>query len=363
MKKILLIIISFLLFSQPVFAGDLNITCDNQSCETVPGGQAALFAEYEFPNYDIKPGDTISRKITVDNKSDEICNLYMLVKNPITLPEYSLDEVMDMVIKDGVREYFGSFSSTGYAEKDKTLLDLYGVGVLLLGSITSGQSNVYDWIITVDPKVGNEYQKSKTSFDFDLTFECGNPFSPTPTPSPIPSFGPTSTPTSTSTPSGDGGGGGTGGGTGTTQTQTANPLILGAQTVFARLTQNANDILEPFYPLPEIRGTEGEVKGESDQNCCPKVEPLWWIVLMLQVLVLMRYFMHRIIGGDTGNWPVYILAVTVLAVLAHWLGHPWFINRGYTESRFCDWAWLLYPVTSIILATVFRFVFREEYEK
>jgi len=439
-KNILFTIAAILFFVNPVMAVDLTITCDNDKCETVPGGEAALFAEYEFPNYDIKPGDIIKRQITVKNDNTENCNLYLKIKNTVRPLIYSLDEVMDTVIKDGVEEYYGKASDTGGATGDKTLNDLYSDGVIYLGTITPGLSRVYDWIVSIDPKVGNEYQKAKTKFDFDLTFECGNPFTPIPTTSPSPSSSPN--PASSPGPTGGGVGGasvctdptpssapvltavsgadpgtvvlswsrvtpvthymiwygttageylygnnnagnvnsytvrGLGGGTYYFQVAGVNGCAPGPWsneatpgTVAGLASEN---IAEEFQVLGETtEAIKQEIKplvlGSGDiagaqTECCQRIEPLWWIVLMIQTLFLVRYFMQRIKNIDKGRWWLVSLAVAILGILIHWLGHPWFINRAYQESPYCDWMWLISPILSLLLAMVFRFVYKEEHE-
>jgi len=434
LKKLLISILLSLVFTNTVFAGDLTITCDNDKCETVPGGEAALFAEYEFPNYDIKPGDIIKRQITVNNFNAENCNLYLVIKNTVKLLSYSLDEVLDTVIKDSNIEYYGKVSGTGGATGDKTLTDLYSDGVIYLGTITPGLSRVYDWIVSIDTGVGNEYQRAKTKFDFDMTFECGSPFNPTPTPSTTP----TSTPTSSPSP-------GKQSSLGINRPtcenlnfevtydakndgnpsegievkfsylgnqQTVKTNINGRASVFftysgagevkaealdgyATLTDNIADLIcatgiggglvaglttavEEFsgvvagameslwdegQKLPGlIMGEQqGEVKGEDDA-CCPLIEPLWWIVLMMQTLFLVRFYMQRIKAVDKGGWLLVTLAASVLTIIIHWIGHPWFINRGYMESPYCNWVWLMAIINGLILGSVFSFVYKEEHE-
>jgi len=423
MKKILITLFSFLLLSRSVWATDLSITCDNSKCETVPGGQAALFSEYEFPNYDIKPGDIIKRQITVNNQNNENCNLYLTIKNTVTTSPHSLDEVLDTVIKDNNVEYYGKVSATGGATGDKTLTNLYNDGLIYLGTINPGSKRIYDWIVSIDSKVGNEYQRAKTKFDFTTTFECGDPFA-TPTPSPFPSSPPGTgkqasfgirRPTCdnlqfemTYTAKNDGNAiknvevifsyqganeqvvktnengyanaffNYSGSGevkavasdgfatlTGTIDTLNCSGiggggLILGLQNASKSISQGINQVTKQ---LGETLGqVMGEVKGENSA-CCPLIEPLWWIMLLLQTLFLTRFYMQRIKVANNGQWLLVTLAATILVIMMHWLGHPWFIKRGYIESQYCNWFWLMAIINSLFLGAVFRYVFKEEHEQ
>ncbi|NMB56839.1 fibronectin type III domain-containing protein [Candidatus Beckwithbacteria bacterium] len=203
-KSLILVLFLFTLISSKVYAVNLTVDCSSSNCTLSPSPEAALFAPSEDYNSDIKPGDNIHRTITVNNNRNTNCSLVLKPKNNLGSEPYSLDEVMFTVIKDTTTAYFGS-ESGGRATSAETLKSLFQNGEINLGIIGANSSRIFDWIVSIDESVGNEYQKASLKFDFDMNFICDDP-SPTPTP------------TSTTT---NGGGGTGGGGTGGTPVCTA----------------------------------------------------------------------------------------------------------------------------------------------
>ncbi|NMC36475.1 hypothetical protein GYA49_05525 [Candidatus Beckwithbacteria bacterium] len=143
-----------------------------------------------FQELDVKPGDTYQKTISVKNTTGKDCQLTLLVRPKDATEPKSLDEVLFTVIRANGTDYFGNFLVSGWAGSDKTLADLLATERINLGTLSNGQSRDYDWIVSIDSSVGNEYQQSSIKFDFDINFSCGNPdHHHTPTPTPKPTFG------------------------------------------------------------------------------------------------------------------------------------------------------------------------------
>lgn len=161
---IISLFISFL--TSQVLAVDLTVTCSNTDCVMSPSTGAALFEES-----DVKPGDNFPQTITVINNGDEDCSLVMGTANEDD-PD-GLGNVLFTAINDGSNDLFG-ITVGGRASSDKNLWDLFAAGDVGLGTVAvGGGTNVYNWIVSIDTSVGNEYQGLAMVFDFDLYFACG----------------------------------------------------------------------------------------------------------------------------------------------------------------------------------------------
>ena len=134
----------------------------------LPSSGAALFEEP-----DIKPGYSVSRKITVTNNGDDGCSLVMGTKDE-TDPN-NLAIVLFTAINDGTTYVYGTSAGGNQASDDKNLDDVFSGGDVGLGTIVNGGTKTYTWIVTMDPDAGNEYQDTETVFDFDMVFTCGAP--------------------------------------------------------------------------------------------------------------------------------------------------------------------------------------------
>lgn len=165
---ITLLAISYWLSANSVFAANLTVTCDNSDCVMSPASGAALWQEL-----DIKPGDNLSRQITVINNGSDVCHLYLDTKNE-TDPK-NFGNVLFTAINDGTTDWFGQRTGNE-ATSLKNFTDLFNAGSIYLGTIPiGGSSKIYDWLLTISKSVGNEYQQDRLDFDFDLHFECGLP--------------------------------------------------------------------------------------------------------------------------------------------------------------------------------------------
>ncbi|PIP53557.1 hypothetical protein COX08_00250 [Candidatus Beckwithbacteria bacterium CG23_combo_of_CG06-09_8_20_14_all_34_8] len=424
-KKLFFIIIAVMLLVKPIWAADMTVICNTANkCSTLPSEGAALFSVD-----DIKPSYNFPKEFSVFNQDlDEDCYLYLKTEN-IQDPD-QLNQTLYTVIKDPLTTYFGSLEDMNRAAIDQNLTDLFNQGTINLGKVDKGETKTYLWAVTMDPDAGNQYQGKTTQFDFDMTFECGIP--PTPSPTPTATPGPTSSPDPNSgkhTTLGKNGptcenltfeitfdvkndgnpvvdqeitfsyGGDTwteytnddgrantdaiynGSGELKAETTDGYPsqslyvddlgdcgggigggFTFGAFTATQGLVSGAFDqALQEATKAAGLVLPDGQIKGESD-ICCPKIEPLWWIVLLAQTLWLVRYFMQRIKNMDKSQWLLMTLAVTTLAIIIHWLGHPWFVSRGYTQSPYCRWLWLMAIINGLILSSVFRYVYKEEHE-
>lgn len=175
------------------FASDLEVTCiDNPGssggivCNTLPSAGKALFSEEETDNIGMLPGDTLQRTIWVHNKSTKSCDLVLSKVENIqyetgTLSDFSTKFWISL-IGDG-KVVYGGIDSNNEANSAKSLMDFFnffntgsGSTSLPIFSINANENETHGkpliWKITFDPQTGNEYQKSKVWFDFDLTFNC-----------------------------------------------------------------------------------------------------------------------------------------------------------------------------------------------
>lgn len=154
--------------AKPAQAVDLTVTCDGSDCVMTPNPSDPLFTEG-----DVKPGDTYDRTITVTNTGDEDCALLLETKNEVDPNAFG--DVLFTNLNDLILNYFGA-SLAGQATGDKNLTDLFAAGPIALGLVgAGGDTNVYHWLVSIDTSVGNEYQKKRVDFDFDLHFTCGEP--------------------------------------------------------------------------------------------------------------------------------------------------------------------------------------------
>lgn len=414
--KILLVSLLYIFSSSVVRAVDLSVICNNSGCETSPYNGVALFSELEFPNYDIKPGDTILRRITVVNNSSDVCNLAFNTVSANQVGEVNLAEVLNTVIKDNSQNYFGSEGLGGYASDDQTLQSLFNIGQIGLGTIPGGQTKIYDWLVSIDTSVGNKYQKARIEFDFDMIFECDFKEIETGKKSSIEKIDPNCDDpiidvkyqarldgvpvknveviftykgnTSTVLTRDDGwaltgfvyngpgeikatntvgypnqalyintldcpgiGGGG----------PTPSP-VLGITTgkYLGAFTGVVEDLLDLTLPTKPVEtAVRGEIKGES--TCCPKICPEWWILLILQTLILSKYFLKKIKNKELGDWKLYTIIVVIGTLILHWLLHRLFVGVwDYEKNPIEDWFWLLAIINGLVLVVFYRWVNKDD---
>lgn len=174
MKKFKLLVLAFvfaLFVPRSVGASDLTVTCANHAdpCTTTPGGNAPLFEETN-----LLPGDTVLRTITITNGDrEEACELSLMnLYNHEEVPA-GFSERIFTVIRNGGVDLYGGYAG-GMATSLKKISDLFiDTPIDLATVIGPGETEVFDWLATFDITAGNEYQKAKTVFDFEMLFACG----------------------------------------------------------------------------------------------------------------------------------------------------------------------------------------------
>lgn len=124
---------------------------------------AALQVQFEatplFLNADIKPGDVVSRTVTVTNTGPDSETVIFDFQN-----EFSdgLADVMELAVTTDTNTYADNFFT-----------NLFALGQMNLGTLNSGDSAEYTFTAFLDPTIGNEYQLSEFGFDLILGFQGG----------------------------------------------------------------------------------------------------------------------------------------------------------------------------------------------
>jgi uncharacterized repeat protein (TIGR01451 family)/LPXTG-motif cell wall-anchored protein len=171
-KYLTIVAIMLTLSAGQVLAADISVTCDQTGpCDMTPSAGAALFDESEFPNYDLKPGDTVTRKITATNQGDETCFFSLSSATINTENPAGFSQELHTSIRTTGGDVFGT-TLNNQATNDKSLYDLLTNGLLGLGVLNSGESLDFDWLVSFDKTAGNEWQKARVEFDFDMYFSC-----------------------------------------------------------------------------------------------------------------------------------------------------------------------------------------------
>ncbi len=170
------IIIAFALiavaFAPNVYAANLDITCNpddgSTSCVVLPSNTAALFDpadvpnEGEYPLSDMKPGDTVNRKIFVHNDGEREC-FFTISSATVTMDTKNFSGVLETEIRDGA-------VTTGFVPFSV----LFANTPLYVGSIPGGASKTFDWNVNFPFSAGNEYQLAQMIFNFTWNFNCGD---------------------------------------------------------------------------------------------------------------------------------------------------------------------------------------------
>lgn len=169
--KILLIVAAFTALGSKAYAADLDITCDpddgSTSCTVLPSNTAALFDPTDTPNpseyplSDMKPGDTVKRKIYVHNNGRQTC-YFTINSAEVTNELYNFSHILQTEITDGV-------DSTGYVP----FSDIFENTPIYLGTLGGGTSKTFDWNVLFPITAGNEYQRANLVFNFTWNFSCG----------------------------------------------------------------------------------------------------------------------------------------------------------------------------------------------
>lgn len=147
--------------SAAVQAADLEVTFESEP----------LFSQ--AADGDWYPGRTESRWTQVINYSNDNRDVIIDTFNEQTAFVEDLAEVLEIVISRGGNDLYGGSLGTKY------LKDFYAVDELFLNTLADGQIATYDFQISLDPSLGNDWQGKDTGFDFQIGFK-GAVATPTP---------------------------------------------------------------------------------------------------------------------------------------------------------------------------------------
>lgn len=175
-KSILLLIIALLLSFVGVFtskviaAGDYTVTCSE------PNSACSASSDPLFDISNFAPGTSVTRTIFVDNTNNsDNCNLLVKAKNMTqsVQPGDFIDKLF-LSIRDNIADtdFVGLLDIDGNATNQNTISYLDDDWISL-GSINSGLSKTYTWLVTFDKDADNDYQANNATFDLDLNFTCG----------------------------------------------------------------------------------------------------------------------------------------------------------------------------------------------
>lgn len=181
--KTLILVLATTLFVQKVHAADITVTCTPGSTDgtgdCVVSGDTAptLFHESELSGYDLKPGDVVERTINVVNEGDETCYFYLLSAEQTNTPDpLNFPTKLWTVFKKDTTDIYGA-SSDGKPTSAATLQDIFDIQEPIpLIEASANETSYLDWLVYFDSTTGNDYQGSKTVFDFKMHFECGQEF-------------------------------------------------------------------------------------------------------------------------------------------------------------------------------------------
>ncbi|MHA1331701.1 MAG: hypothetical protein ACTSR2_11540, partial [Candidatus Hodarchaeales archaeon] len=141
------------------------------------------------------PGRSETRQVTVTNNSDNEKTVIVETLNEIAPknPAWNLAKVLELKISANGFDIYGGTLGKKY------LADFYKETELPLSILLTKHSVVYNFTVSMDKSLGNDWQNRNTGFDLKIGFWGITPTStPTPAVSPV---SPTSTPVP-STPSG-----------------------------------------------------------------------------------------------------------------------------------------------------------------
>ncbi|MFA5197428.1 MAG: hypothetical protein WC437_03310 [Patescibacteria group bacterium] len=251
-----------------------------------------------FNETNLAPGDTITKTITVTNNSST--NEQFKFQATSTTPVGILADKINIRVVN---------TDTSIEKYNNSLASLYSDGEINLDVLAPATPVQYNFIATFDENAGNDYMGLSEKFDLTIGFAA------TPSTNPATDGG-VSTPANPLTAFA-----GFLGFTSTTVTTTDTPSVAGAETA---------------AQTPEVKGNEnGNVRGSSDKVC-----PWWWIVGL--VLILLLAFIGGIIRAvkpDNIIRKYYYIWPIALGLVA-WVAH-YFLHKGYQETWFCQWYWLL----------------------
>lgn len=146
----LIILIAFLFFTKPVFAGnDITVNCSSSSCDVVEN--LPLFSETN-----IAPGFNSAQYLTVNNNRNASCYLSVKLENN----QETISQLSDAIL---ITIDTGAFTLSSLLNSTQPIS---------LGTIPQNTSKQITFQSQFDQLSGNEYQGLVQNFEIDLNFEC-----------------------------------------------------------------------------------------------------------------------------------------------------------------------------------------------
>jgi len=245
------VIVLFLLVTFPVLAVGLEVTFQDDS----------LFSQATDGYW--YPGRSETRWASVKNNSDEDKTVIVETNSETTTYSKDLADVLKLTIAIGGVDVYGGTLGTKY------LADFYNESELPLSVLSPGQAVTYNFTVSLDKSVSNDWQDKDTGFDLKIGF-----------------YGVASIPTPTSTP----------GGVGVVASAVTAPVsvIVPTNAPVLNIT-GVRGVVIPSGVLGETLATEtGEVAGTA-------ITPRDWRIWILiglgiiggTIIIYFRFFKRR----------------------------------------------------------------------
>ncbi len=210
------------------------------------------------------PGRSETRWVSVKNNSDEDKTVIVETNSETTTYSKDLADVLKLTVAIGGVDVYGGTLGTKY------LADFYNESELPLSVLSPGQTVTYNFTVSLDKSVGNDWQDKDTGFDLKIGF-----------------YGVASIPTSTPTP----------GGAGTVAGAVTAPVCTATVSTSAPVLSitGVGGVITPSGALGETLATEtGEVAGAA-------ITPRDWRIWILiglgiiggNIIIYFRFFKRR----------------------------------------------------------------------
>lgn len=148
-----LILISFFLLTNNVYAKDRTVTCKESGCAI--DDDSALF---KYSN--VYPTWSKTKEVEIKNKYPKSMKAFVDISNH-NFKDSNFDDVFEIEITKSGKNIYGPTSLEKFESK----------GIVSLGTISSDASKTYEFKVKMID-VGNEYQGKSIKFDLDLKFEA-----------------------------------------------------------------------------------------------------------------------------------------------------------------------------------------------
>ena len=158
-----------------VYAEGMAFICEDNEC-TLTSDTGSFFG-----GNTVYPGDSINRSLSITNKNDETCKLYVSAVNVEPSPE--VNEHFTDMLNTGIKLNTGSTvygelldtRSGTKATSYKTLKDVFNEKTLFIGEIKDSETREYNWIVTFDISSTDDIQGEFVAFDLNVNMTCGSP--------------------------------------------------------------------------------------------------------------------------------------------------------------------------------------------